>query len=166
MLNVESLIIDREARVGDNWRSRYRQLILHDPVWFDHMPYLAFPAHWPVFTPKDKLAEFFEAYVKLLELNVWTQTTMTSATWDEAARQWTVTVERQVGDTKETRTFHPRHVIQATGHSGKKNVPAIKGMDSFQGRMCHSSEFTGAQPNSEGKRAIVVGSCNSGHDSK
>ncbi|KAK8100867.1 FAD/NAD(P)-binding domain-containing protein [Apiospora kogelbergensis] len=164
MLNVESLVIDRETRIGDNWRQRYKQLILHDPVWFDHMPYLDFPLHWPVFTPKDKLAEFFEAYAMLLELNVWTKTEMTSATWDDAKKHWTVTVERQMGDTKETRTFHPRHVIQATGHSGKKNFPTIKGMESFRGRLCHSSEFPGANPGSEGKRAVVVGSCNSGHD--
>ncbi|KAK6834586.1 hypothetical protein PG987_009280 [Apiospora arundinis] len=164
MLNVESLVIDRETRIGDNWRQRYKQLILHDPVWFDHMPYLDFPSHWPIFTPKDKLAEFFEAYAMLLELNVWTQTNMTSATWDDAKKHWTVTVERQTGDKKETRTFHPRHIIQATGHSGKKNFPTIKGMENFSGRLCHSSEFPGATPNSQGKRAVVVGSCNSGHD--
>jgi hypothetical protein len=34
------------------------------------MPYINFPPHWPIFTPKDKLAEFFECYAKLLELNV------------------------------------------------------------------------------------------------
>ncbi|KAK8002847.1 hypothetical protein PG989_002566 [Apiospora arundinis] len=164
MLNVESLVIDRETRIGDNWRQRYKQLILHDPVWFDHMPYLDFPSHWPIFTPKDKLAEFFEAYAMLLELNVWTQTNMTSATWDDAKKHWTVMVERQTGDKKETRTFHPRHIIQATGHSGKKNFPTIKGMENFSGRLCHSSEFPGATPNSQGKRAVVVGSCNSGHD--
>ncbi|KAK7966664.1 uncharacterized protein PG986_000941 [Apiospora aurea] len=164
MLKVESLVIDRETRIGDNWRQRYKQLILHDPVWFDHMPYIQFPSHWPVFTPKDKLAEFFEAYAMLLELNVWTQTNMTSAKWDAGKQYWTVTVERKTGDKIETRTFHPRHIVQATGHSGKKNFPAIKGMENFSGRLCHSSEFPGANPDSAGKRAIVVGSCNSGHD--
>ncbi|KAK8066420.1 indole-3-pyruvate monooxygenase YUCCA11 [Apiospora hydei] len=127
MLKVESLVIDRETRIGDNWRQRYKQLILHDPVWFDHMPYIQFPSHWPVFTPKDKLAEFFEAYAMLLELNVWTQTNMTSAKWDAGKQYWTVTVERKTGDKIETRTFHPRHIIQATGHSGKKNFPPSRG---------------------------------------
>jgi cation diffusion facilitator CzcD-associated flavoprotein CzcO len=70
MLGVNALIIDRNERVGDNWRQRYHQLVLHDPVWYDHMPYINFPPHWPIFTPKDKLAEFFECYAKLLELNV------------------------------------------------------------------------------------------------
>jgi hypothetical protein len=75
-------------------------------------------------------------------------------------------VKRNKSDgTSETRTFHPRHVIQATGHSGKKNMPTMKGVETFAGdRLCHSSDFPGAQENSKGKKAIVVGSCNSAHD--
>jgi thioredoxin reductase len=166
MLKVDSLIIDRASRVGDNWRQRYHQLVLHDPVWFDHLPYLPFPSSWPIFTPKDKLADFFESYVKLLELNVWTRTEVTSSAWDEDKKQWTVVLERSKEDgTTETRILHPRHIIQATGHSGKKNLPTFKGMEDFKGdRMCHSSEFAGADPKSKGKKAVVVGSCNSGHD--
>jgi thioredoxin reductase len=166
MLNVPALMIDSNERVGDNWRKRYHQLVLHDPVWYDHMPYIPFPPHWPIFTPKDKLAEFFEAYVNLLELNAWTSTDLKSASWDEGKKQWTVEVEHRKSDgSVEKRTLHPRHVIQATGHSGKKNMPDIKGMDSFKGtRLCHSSEHPGANPISKGKKAIVVGCCNSGHD--
>lgn len=166
MLDVDTLVIDREERIGDSWRNRYHQLVLHDPVWYDHMPYLNFPSHWPVFTPKDKLAEFFESYVKLLELNVWTRTELKSSSYDESKKEWTLTVERTKEDgSKETRTFHPRHVIQATGHSGKKNMPTFKGQENFQGkRLCHSSEWPGADGNSAGKKAVVIGSCNSGHD--
>jgi len=164
MLNVPTLVIDQEARVGDNWRQRYRQLVLHDPIWFDHMPYMEFPAHWPIFTPKDKLADFFEAYVSLLELNVWTTTRMVASSWDNSKKHWNITLERQVGETIERRTLHPRHIIQATGHSGKKNMPAIKGTETFRGKLCHSSEFPGAQQGANNRRAVVVGSCNSGHD--
>ena len=140
--------------------------MLHDPVWYDHLPYVPFPSHWPIFTPKDKLAEWFEAYAKLLELNVWTQTNLESASWDGSKRQWTVNLERKKADgTTEKRTLHPRHVVQATGHSGEMSFPQIKGMEGFQGdRLCHSSQFKGAYSNSKGKKAIVVGCCNSGHD--
>ncbi|KAH7362688.1 hypothetical protein B0T11DRAFT_224784 [Plectosphaerella cucumerina] len=168
MLGVEALVIDKNGRVGDNWRKRYHQLVLHDPVWYDHLPYLNFPDHWPIFTPKDKLAEFFEAYTKILELNVWNNTELVHTQWDDKAQNWTVIVNRkQHGDNgpSEVRTFHPRHIIQATGHSGKKNQPDIKGIESFRGdRICHSSEFPGADQDSHGKRAVVVGSCNSAHD--
>ncbi|KAF2729745.1 FAD/NAD(P)-binding domain-containing protein [Polyplosphaeria fusca] len=166
MLDIPALAIDSNERVGDNWRKRYRQLVLHDPVWYDHLPYVPFPPHWPVFTPKDKLADFFESYVKMLELNVWTQTTLKSTTWDESRQQWTVTLQVTKADgSAETRTVHPRYIVQATGHSGKKNFPSIAGMESYKGHLlCHSSEFPGARTDAQGKKAIVVGSCNSGHD--
>jgi putative flavoprotein involved in K+ transport len=63
MLDILTLVIDRNQRIGDNWRNRYKsypsqmtmltgRLVLHDPVWYDHLSYLPFPQHWPVFTPK------------------------------------------------------------------------------------------------------------------
>ncbi|KAI1609683.1 dimethylaniline monooxygenase (N-oxide forming) [Exophiala viscosa] len=165
MLGVDALVVDSAESVSSNWRKRYKQLVLHDPVYYDHLPYMNFPASWPVFTPKDKLADFFEAYVKLLELNVWTRTTLKSSSWDERERRWTVELEKSGDGPSETRTFHPKHIIQATGHSGKANFPQMKGLSSFKGdRLCHSSEFSGAKTESAGKKAIIVGSCNSAHD--
>ena len=54
----------------------------------------------------------------------------------------------------------------ATGHSGEPNLPTdIKGIDDFKGdRVVHSSQFNGPDPKSKGKKAVVVGCCNSGHD--
>ncbi|KAL8759440.1 MAG: hypothetical protein Q9199_000745 [Rusavskia elegans] len=165
-LKIPTLIIDRNERIGDNWRNRYHQLVLHDSVWYDHMPYLNFPPNWPIFTPKDKLAEWFETYAKALELNVWTKTSIVSSDWDESKRQWSLTLKRQTDGRNETRTLHPRHVIQATGHSGEPYFPShIKGLDSFKGdRLVHSSQFTGPDPDAKGKKAVIVGCCNSGHD--
>src|SRR4051794_8671495 len=119
MLGVPALIVDRNAAIGDNWRRRYHQLVLHDPVWYDHMPYIPFPEYWPVFTPKDKLADWFESYARALELNVWMQSEIVSSSWDDTAREWTVTIRRLRPDGQtETRTFHPKHIIQGTGASG------------------------------------------------
>jgi cation diffusion facilitator CzcD-associated flavoprotein CzcO len=180
-VGVETLIVDKNARVGDSWRNRYHQLVLHDPVWYDHLPYIAFPSYWPVFTPKDKLGDWFESYANALELNVWTKTTIASSTWDATKKQWTVDLVtekdgKQVMRTTQFKlkyqaniilgTLHPKHIVQATGHSGEKNFPShIKGIDSFKGDvLCHSSEFKGARQGAEGKNAVIVGCCNSAHD--
>jgi putative flavoprotein involved in K+ transport len=71
-LGIDTLIVDRHARVGDNWRTRYHSLTLHNEVYVNHLPYLPFPSTFPVYIPKDKLANWFEAYVESLELNFWT----------------------------------------------------------------------------------------------
>jgi len=137
------------------------------------MPYIPFPSHWPIFTPKDKLAEFFDCYAKLLELNVWMSSSITSSTYSSTTHKWDVSISRTQPDgTSSTRTFHPKHVIMATGHSGKPNFPShIPNIsnNTFCGTLCHSSGFTGATPqssdgNGKPRRAIVVGCCNSGHD--
>ncbi|KAL2021878.1 hypothetical protein VTK56DRAFT_6473 [Thermocarpiscus australiensis] len=167
LLSVPALAIDVNKAVGDNWRKRYHQLVLHDPVWYDHMPYIPFPDTWPVFTPKDKLADWFESYVKALDLNVWTQSKMVSSSWDESKKEWTAVIERVRTDNGQiqTRTLHPKHIILATGHSGKTNMPCIPGMDSFQGDViCHSADFPGASESGKGRNAVVVGACNSSID--
>ena len=72
LLGVDTLVIEKNERVGDNWRKRYHSLVLHDPVWADHLAYLPFPDSWPIYTPKDKLGDWFESYASAMELNVWT----------------------------------------------------------------------------------------------
>ena len=70
-LDVPTIILERNPRPGDSWRRRYKSLCLHDPVWYDHLPYVKFPENWPVFSPKDKIADWLEAYTKVMELNYW-----------------------------------------------------------------------------------------------
>ncbi len=159
-LDVDTLVIERNERIGDSWRKRYRSLVLHDPVWYDHMAYLPFPKNWPVFTPKDKLADWFESYASSMELNVWTRTQLLGATYDDATSQWTATVRREDGT---ERVLHPRHIVLATGMSGVPKAPEIPGTEVYAGVVAHSSGHAGGQDYA-GKNAIVVGSCNSGHD--
>ncbi|RPH46590.1 MAG: NAD(P)/FAD-dependent oxidoreductase [Burkholderiales bacterium] len=158
-LGVPALIVDRHARSGDAWRSRYRSLVLHDPVWYDHMPYLPFPDHWPVFTPKDKMGDWLEAYASIMELDVWGSTTCLGATRDEAAGTWSVTVERD----GERHLLRPAHLVLATGLSGLPQVPAFPGADRFEGTQLHSGAYAGGAPWKD-RQCVVVGSNNSAHD--
>ncbi|KIY66331.1 putative flavin-containing monooxygenase YUCCA3 [Cylindrobasidium torrendii FP15055 ss-10] len=157
---VDALVVDKFERIGDNWRKRYNFLVLHDPVWSDHLPYISFPPHWPIFTPKDKLADWFEAYANTMDLNVWTSSTIREATYDDDSNRWTVTISRAG---KAERILHPTFVVMATGHSGEPNIPTLDGIDKFKGHVCHSSQHT-TGGDFRGKKAIVVGCCNSGHD--
>ncbi|KAK0533605.1 hypothetical protein OC835_002961 [Tilletia horrida] len=160
MLGVPALILEKHERVGDSWRKRFRQLTLHDNTQYNHMPLLPFPAFWPRFTAKDKLADFFESYASMLELNVWTGATLSETSYDDSKAQWTIRVKRNNG---QERVLQPSILVQATGHSGEPNVPRFKGQENFKGKVMHSSEFV-AGTDFEGKHAVVVGACNSGHD--
>ena len=50
-LNVDTLIVDLEKRIGDNWRSRYHRLTLHNQLHVNHLPYMPFPPSWPAYIP-------------------------------------------------------------------------------------------------------------------
>uniref|UniRef100_A0A8H7K3F7 FAD/NAD(P)-binding domain-containing protein n=1 Tax=Bionectria ochroleuca TaxID=29856 RepID=A0A8H7K3F7_BIOOC len=160
-LGLSVLIIDKNDRVGDNWRNRYRTLVTHDPAEFTHMAYLPFPKNWPQFTPKDKLGDWFEAYVSLMELNVWTKTTLANASFDDEKAQWSVDIIRDGNE----RTIQPKHVILCTGHAGEPLVPSFPGQAEFKGQVYHGSQHAEASESKvKGKKVIVVGTGNSGHD--
>ena len=159
MLGVPAIIIEKNAKAGDNWRQRYKSLCLHDPVWYDHLPYIPFPENWPVFTPKDKLGDWLESYCEMMELNYWGNTTCKNAQYDEASAEWTVTVDRA----GEAVVLKPTQLVIATGLSGKKTIPTFKGMEKFKGEQHHSSDHPGPDFY-KGKKALVVGSNNSAHD--
>jgi putative flavoprotein involved in K+ transport len=158
-LGVPAIIVEKNARPGDSWRNRYKSLCLHDPVWYDHLPYLPFPDDWPVFSPKDKIGDWLESYTKLMELNYWSGTECKGARWRDAEQQWEVTVQRN----GETVVLRPKHLVFATGMSAVPNLPDYPGIDRFKGPQVHSSKFKGGD-DWKGKKALVVGSNNSAHD--
>ena len=158
-LQVDTLIVDREARVGDNWRNRYHALTLHNQVQVNHLPYMPFPPNWPTYIPKDKLANWFETYVESMELNYWTGTEFAGATYDEKEQRWTVTLRRDGA----TRAMRPRHVVMATGVSGIPSIPDISALKDFAGTVLHSTQYQDGEA-WKGKRALVIGTGNSGHD--
>jgi cation diffusion facilitator CzcD-associated flavoprotein CzcO len=158
-LRVDPLIVDREPRIGDNWRKRYHALTLHNQVQVNHLPYMPFPPNWPTYIPKDKVANWFETYAEAMELNYWTATALESGTYDETDGRWSVTLRRADGT---ARAMRPRHVVIATGVSGIPNIPDIALKD-FRGTVLHSSQYRDGEDWS-GKRALVIGTGNSGHD--
>jgi putative flavoprotein involved in K+ transport len=61
-----------------------------------------------VFT-KDKLDDWLEMYVKVMELTYWTSSPCRKASYDEARKEWTVLVDRQ----GELLTLTPKQLVRA-----------------------------------------------------
>jgi putative flavoprotein involved in K+ transport len=158
-LGVPAIIVERRARPGDSWRNRYKSLCLHDPVWYDHLPYIKFPPNWPVFSPKDKIADWLEMYTRVMELNYWGSTEAKRARYDESAGEWELVVKRDGSEL----TLRPQQLVLATGMSGRPHTPRFPGADEFAGDQHHSSKHPGPD-GYRGKRAVVIGSNNSAHD--
>ncbi len=159
-LQVDTLIVDRWTRIGDNWRKRYHALTLHNQVHVNHLPYMPFPPNWPVYIPKDKLANWFEVYVEAMELNYWTGIEFEGGVYDETQARWRVALRRADGT---VRQMHPRHIVMATGVSGIPNLPDSADLKKFTGTILHSGKYDDGE-SWTGKRAMVIGTGNSGHD--
>lgn len=159
-LDVDTLVVDRHERIGDNWRKRYHSLALHNAIHVNHLPYMPFPPTWPKYIPKDMLANWFEYYADAMEINFWTGTEFVDGAYDDDAKCWRATV-RHVDGTE--RVMHPRHVVFANGVSGIPKIPALPGLEDFTGEVVHSHSFTDGSA-WKGKTALVLGTGNSGHD--
>ncbi|KAL4959267.1 flavin-containing monooxygenase [Aspergillus stella-maris] len=160
-LGQSCLIVDKNERVGDNWRKRYKTLVTHDHVETCHMAYLPFPKTWPKYLPKDKLADWLESYASIMDLNVWTKASIISARYCDEKKLWTVTLDRN----GTRRVLHPRHIAWCAGLYGIPKPLNFKGLPSFKGIAYHGSKHEDAAKYAPtGKRVIVVGTGNSGHD--
>ncbi|WP_426437891.1 NAD(P)-binding domain-containing protein [Bradyrhizobium genosp. P] len=158
-IGLDALIVDRERRIGDNWRLRYRGLKLHNKTPVNHLRYLPFPQAFPDYIPKDKIANWLESYVDIMELDFWTETSFEGASYDDATQRWTVTLQRTGG----VRTMHPKHIVLATSVSGTPNIPAISGIERFNGQVLHSSQFAAGREWA-GRSVVVFGTGTSAHD--
>ena len=158
-LGVPAIIIEKNVKAGDSWRSRYRSLVLHDPVWYDHLPYLPFPDDWPVFTPKDKMGDWLEMYTKVMELNYWSSTECLSAHYDPIDGEWNVTVNRA----GQKLVLRPKQLILATGAYGFPKIPHFSGIENFKGEAFHTANYQSSE-SYRGKKCVVIGTGSSAHD--
>jgi putative flavoprotein involved in K+ transport len=159
-LEVPALVIEQEPRIGDVWRNRYASLVLHNQVWANHLPYMPFPASWPVYITKDQLAEWLEIYTNAMSIAAWTSTTLDESRYDEAAKRWKLTLRRGDGSISIVR---PRNVVLATGVFGGAHRIALPGADRYSGQLLYAAEYSGGV-DVAGKRVLVVGSGASAHD--
>lgn len=159
-LGIDALIVDRMARVGDNWRLRYHALKLHNMTPSNHLPYLPFPSSWPNYIPKDKIANWLEFYAEAMEINFWTSTSFEGASRDESAGVWNARLRLKDGS---ERVVRPRHIVMATSISGTPNIPAIPTLERFKGPVLHSSQFSDGATWKD-KEVLIFGTGTSAHD--
>ena len=159
-LDIDTLVVDRHERVGDNWRKRYHALSLHTRTCVNHLPYLPFPETWPDYISKDRLAGWFEYYATAMEINLWSATEFVRGRYDESARRWTATL--RLADGRE-RVLHPRHLIMATGVSAIPAKVHIAGLEAYKGQVLHSGDYTDGAAWA-GRPVMVFGTGTSAHD--
>jgi putative flavoprotein involved in K+ transport len=145
------VILDGNARVGDNWRERYDSLRLFTPAWAVALPGWRYPTKS---TPtKDEMAEFLEAYAARFSLPVRNGIRVDCVYRDD---------DRYIVEAGDRR-FEAANVIVASGAHRDPRVPAIARELDPSILQLHSTEYRNPSQLRDGA-VLVVGAGNSGAD--
>ncbi|KAL8393977.1 hypothetical protein RB595_003663 [Gaeumannomyces hyphopodioides] len=162
-LGVGSVMVERNANVGDNWALRYDSLSFHVPTAYAHMPYLHYDDKFlKQMLPRDELARHMRRYVDEFHLDVITSATVRSARYSLTSKRWTVRIETPTG----SRTAVARHLVQATGvGSQQPYMPQLADRQVYKGISIHSAEYRNPRaPLGAARRVVVVGSASTAWD--
>ncbi|KAL5498274.1 hypothetical protein ACEPAH_2414 [Sanghuangporus vaninii] len=152
-MNIRTVVVERNERIGDNWRKRYPTLSLNTPRTHHTLLYAPYPHNWPTFTPRDKIASWLEHYAESQDLVVWTSTfPLPTPEYDYSLRRWDIMLSKHGSLV----TLHPKHIVLATGTLGDPYVPSIPSLPSFRGVTLHASAYAGGREFS-GKRVLIIG---------
>ncbi|KAF7359199.1 FAD/NAD-P-binding domain-containing protein [Mycena sanguinolenta] len=156
-LNIPSLVVESNLRIGDNWRKRQ---VLPKTFIYCELLYHPYPASWPLYLPRDKIADWLEHYAHAEDLVVWTNSRpLPGPTYDRTSGRWTVVIDRG----GEHVTLNPAHIVVAAGALGAPNIPVMENRDAFDGPIVHCADYQGGKPFA-GKRVVVVGAGNTSAD--
>ena len=150
----EFVILDGNARLGDNWRAQWDTLRLYTPRKYDGLPGLPFPGERWSYPGKDEVADYLESYAARFDLPVRTSTRVDRL--DAADGGYVVTT----GDHQ----IHARNVVVATGTFGRTPYLPEYAVDLDPAiRQLHSSEYRRPGQLKDGP-VLVVGGSHSGTD--
>ena len=150
---LDSLVLERNARVGDVWTQRYDRLRLHTV--YSSIAHYPLPGHYPKYPTKDQYAAYLRAYARHFKLDIVAGCAVqrVGPAGDSTPDTWLVS-----SDCGEWRA---PVVVLATGQYSTPVLPEWPGRAEFAGHLIHSADYRNARPYI-GKRVLVIGIGNSG----
>jgi len=146
------LILEREDDLGGTWHvNRYPGLAVDIPSSTYSYSFEPNPYWSRLFAPGEELKRYAVHVANKFDLKRYMQfrTVVTGAVWDEGDELWTVSVEG--GE-----QHRARFLLTATGFLSQPKMPDIKGIETFKGKVIHTTAWDDSY-DLGGKRAAVIG---------
>ena len=145
------VILEKDAVFGGTWRVNHYPGAACDVP--SHLYSFSFAqnADWSrKFPQQSELLRYTENLVRDYDLlpHIRLDTALTGADFEEAAGCWRLRTSKHA--------FSAKSLVIATGALSRPAIPAIAGLETFQGRMFHSAEWQ-HDYDLEGKRVAVIG---------
>lgn len=151
---IESLLVDAAAAVGDSWRQRYESLTLFTPRSISSLPGLPLPGDTEGYATKDEFAAYLARYAEVGGHRIETGTRISSLRRENGAFE---------AESSDGRIYAASAVIVATGPFSIPRFPTIASEFPDDIQQMHVADFRNAQSVAEGT-ALVVGDGASGRD--
>jgi putative flavoprotein involved in K+ transport len=148
------VVLDAEARIGDQWRRRWDSLRLFTPARFSSLDGMAFPAPPDSFPTKDAMADYLQAYARRFELPVRSGARVERLSRDAGGEY----VVRASG-----RELRARHVVVAMANYQRPRVPGFARELRPEIVTLHSVDYRNPSQLREGT-VLLVGAGNSGSE--
>lgn len=148
---IPFVILDADARVGDQWRRRWDSLRLFTPSQYDGLPGWPFPAPHHTFPTKDEFADYLEEYARRFDLPVRPATRVTRL--GQAGGRYVVETD--------TSRFETANVVVAMAGYQRRSVPEFAQALDPRVVQLHSSEYRNPDQLAAGD-VLVAGAGNSG----
>jgi indole-3-pyruvate monooxygenase len=147
---IDFILLEKEGRTCAPWRTHYDRLHLHTSKAFSHLPYRKFNKDIPRYPSRQQVVDYLDQYQQTFGIDPVFNTRAISVQREHD--HWLITTNNGV--------FQSKNLIMATGAFNKPNPIAFKGLETFPGRVLHSSAYrSGAD--FRGQRVLVVGFGNS-----
>ncbi len=144
------IILEKENKVATPWHRHYDRLHLHTPRSLSNLPYKKFAKEITTYPSRLEVVDYLLNYQKTFSIN-------------PIFNNEVISIRRENGfwivETSED-TYKSKNVVVATGAYTFPKKILIEGMETFPGKIIHSSEYkTGKE--FKGKKVLVIGFGNS-----
>ncbi|ART72556.1 monooxygenase [Mycobacterium dioxanotrophicus] len=131
------VIVDREDDLGGTWHVNHYPGLAVDVPTTTYSYFFEPNPHWSrVFSTGTEIKRYADAVADKYDVrrHIRFNTTVQGASWDEETAQWQVTLA--AGE-----TLRARYLFTATGFLSQPHTPDIAGIDSFAGKIIHTTDW-------------------------
>jgi len=147
---IEYKIIEKESQIAAPWHNHYDRLHLHTNKGLSTLPFIKFNKSVPCYPSRKQVIEYLDTYQKVFDICPDFDTCAESV--KKEADYWIT--ETNMG------VIQSKYLIIATGPYGKPKPFQLKGLESFPGKIIHSSQYNTGR-NFIDQKVLVVGFGNS-----
>ncbi|XP_048138613.1 probable indole-3-pyruvate monooxygenase YUCCA10 [Rhodamnia argentea] len=159
-LSIRNIVLKREDYCVSLWRKRsYDRLNLHLAREFCSLPYMPHVSSSSTFMSRKSFLEYIDSYISRFGIEPRYCRFVEEGSYLENERKWRV--EARNTSTQEKEVYMVQFLVVATGENGQGFIPELPGLDGFEGKIIHSSEYKSGK-DYENKVVLVVGCGDSG----